>query len=95
MSIESQKKRMGVEVLKTTTERIAKIMIENSPYLVKDINLKAQEAQWKRKGSSVNSQKDKFKEIHPKIYNYQTAENSKQKKILKSRQKDSIFSKEE
>ena len=31
------------------TERIAKIMTENSPYLVKDINLKAQEAQWKKK----------------------------------------------
>ena len=80
------------------TERIAKIMTENSPYLVKNINLKAQEAQWKkkkRKGSSVNSQKDKFQEIHPKIYNNQTAENSKQRKILKSRQKDSILSKEE
>ena len=64
MSIESQKKRMGVEILKTTTERIAKIMTENSPNLVKDINLKTQEAQWKkRKGNSVNSQKDKFKEI--------------------------------
>lgn len=45
MSIESQKKRMGVEILKTTTERIAKIMTENSPNLVKDINLKTQEAQ--------------------------------------------------
>ena len=43
----------------------------------------------------MNSQKDKFKEIHPKIYNNQTAENSKQRKILKSRQKDSILSKEE
>lgn len=39
-----------MEVLKTTmTERIAKIMTENSPYLVKNINLKAQEAQWKKK----------------------------------------------
>ena len=74
MSVESQKKRMGVEILKTTTteriakimtERIAKIMTENSPNMVKDINLKTQEAQWKkkRKRSSVNAQKDKFKEI--------------------------------
>ena len=46
MSVESQKKRMGVEILKTTTtERIAKIMTENSPNMVKDINLKTQEAQ--------------------------------------------------
>lgn len=46
MSIESQKKRMGVKILKTTTtERIAKIMTENSPNLVKDINLKTQAAQ--------------------------------------------------
>ena len=46
MSIESQKKRIGVKILKTTTtERIAKIMTENSPNLVKDINLKTQAAQ--------------------------------------------------
>ena len=49
MSIESQTKRMGVEILKTTTERIAKIMTENSPNLVRDIDLKTQEAQWKKK----------------------------------------------
>lgn len=46
-----------MEVLKTTmTERIAKIMTENSPYLVKDINLKAQEAQWKKKKKEKEAQ---------------------------------------
>lgn len=95
MSVESQKKRMGVEILKTTTtERIAKIMTENSPNMVKDINLKTQEAQWKKKEKEAQwmLKRTNSKKSHPKIYNNQTAENSKHRKILESRQKDSILS---
>lgn len=104
MSIESQK-RMGVKILKTTTtERIAKIMTENSPNLVKDINLKTQAAQLKKKKEKEAPwilKRTNSKKSHPKICNNQTAENSKLKKnswkqterqhIIYKRNKDSHY----